>query len=101
MPNPIPQPKEQNPLQELVRNLKIGYITGLNPIARAHTGWGFLPAKNASLNLGKLLMNIPYDPEMRVKPNDPLQQLRKVTAGIGRVERITNTYGKPRVKLAD
>ena len=101
MPNQPPNPKESNILQELVRNLKIGYITGLNPIARAHTGWGFLPAKNASINFSKLIGNVPVDPEMRIGSNDPANQLRRVTAGIGRVERITNTYGKPRVKLAD
>lgn len=101
MPDPKPQPKETNPLKELLQNLKIGYITGQNPIARTMTGWGFLPTKNASLNLGKLLLNMPYDPEMRIRANDPAQQLRKVNAGIGRLERITNVYGKPRVKLAD
>lgn len=97
----MPQQKEKNPLKELLSNLKIGYISGQNPIARTMTGWGYLPTKNASLNFGKLLMNIPYDPEMRIGRNDPAQQLRKVNAGIGRLERITNVYGKPRVKLAD
>lgn len=95
------KPKPTDPVKDLLRNLKIGYITGQNPTARAMTGWGFLPTKNAALNFGKILMNVPYDPELRIRKNDPAQDLRKVNAGIGRLERITNVYGKPRVKLAD
>jgi hypothetical protein len=65
------------------------------------TGWGYLPTKNASLNLGKMLLNVPYDPELRIRKNDPAQEVRKMAASVGRLERITNVYGKPRVKLAD
>lgn len=97
----MPKPKPSNPIKEILQNLKIGYITGQNPIARAMTGWGYLPTKNAALNFGKLMMNVPYDREMLIRKDDPAQQARKATAAIGRLERITNVYGKPRVKLAD
>jgi hypothetical protein len=92
--------REKNVLQRFLDNLKIGYLNGQNSIARAHTTHGFLTAKNASLNFGRL-MGVPYDNELRIRPNDPAQQLRQVTSGIGRIERIHNTYLKPRVKLAD
>jgi hypothetical protein len=46
-------------------------------------------------------MNMPYDPEMRIRPKDPQQQLRANNARIGQIERIHNVYIKPRVKLAD
>lgn len=92
--------REKNVLQRFLDNLKIGYLNGQNPIARAHTAHGFMTAKNASLNFGRL-MGVPYDNELRIRPNDPAQQLRQVTSGIGRVERIHNTYLKPKVKLAD
>lgn len=95
------EPKSNNPIKELLRNLKIGYVSGQNPVGRAMTSWGFLPTKNASLNFGRLLMNVPYDPEMRIRKDDPAQQLRKFNASIGRIERIHNSYIKPRVKLAD
>jgi hypothetical protein len=93
-------PKKKNAFERFLDNLKIGYINGQNPIARAHTQHGFLTSKNASLNIGRL-MGIPYDNELRIRPNDPAAQLRQVTSGIGRIERIHNTYLKPRVKLAD
>jgi hypothetical protein len=94
------QPTIQERVQQLLRDLKIGYINGQNPMGRAQVGHGYFPAKNASLNIGAL-MNMPYDPEMRIRPKDPQQQLRSITSGIGRVERIHNAYIKPRVKLAD
>ena len=95
------QPTIQERVQQLLRDLKIGYINGQNPMGRAQVTHGYFPAKNASLNVGAL-MNMPYDPEMRIKPKtDPQQQLRAITSGIGRVERIHNAYIKPRVKLAD
>jgi hypothetical protein len=98
------KPKEPQNLKdkliELVRNLKIGYMNGQNPMGRAQVTHGYFPAKNAALNMGAL-MNTPYDPEMRIRPKDPQQQLRALTSGIGRIERIHNAYIKPRVKLAD
>lgn len=100
----MPKQKEkslQDNFLKLLKDLKIGYITGQNPSARAMTGWGFLPAKNAALNFGRLIRNVPVDPEMKIRSNDPANLARKGTAAIGRPERITNTYGKPRVKLAD
>lgn len=98
MPNP--NHKQENPLLDLDRNLKIAYVTGQNTIGRTMTRWGFLPSKNAALNYGSLFGN-PYDPAQRIRPGDPAQQLRILTSKIGQIERITNTYGKPRVKLAD
>jgi hypothetical protein len=92
--------REKNVLQRFLDNLKIGYLNGQNSIARAHTQHGFLTAKNASLNFGRL-MGVPYDNELRIRPKDPAAQLRQVTSGVGRIERIHNTYLKPRVKLAD
>ena len=94
------QPTLQERVQQLLRDLKIGYINGQNPMGRAQVTHGYFPAKNASLNIGSL-MNMPYDPEMRIRPKDPQQQLRAMTSGVGRVERIHNAYIKPRVKLAD
>jgi len=90
----------QDKVLKLLRDLKIGYINGQNPMGRAQVTHGYFPSKNASLNVGAL-MNMPYDPEMRIRPKDPQQQLRAITSGIGRVERIHNAYIKPRVKLAD
>jgi hypothetical protein len=46
-------------------------------------------------------MNVPYDPELRIKKGDPATDLRATTSRIGMIERIHNTYLKPRVKLAD
>ena len=98
----MPDTKKEklNPIQELLRNLKIAYVDGKNPIGRAMTGHGFSPSKNAALNIGAM-MRIPYDPETRIRPKDPQQELRGNTLRIGQIERITNTYGKPRLKLAD
>lgn len=90
----------QDKVLKLIRDLKIGYINGQNPMGRAQVTHGYFPAKNASLNMGAL-MNMPYDPEMRIRPKDPQQQLRAMTSGVGRIERIHNAYIKPRVKLAD
>jgi hypothetical protein len=90
----------QDKVLKLIRDLKIGYINGQNPMGRAQVTHGYFPAKNASLNVGAL-MNMPYDPEMRIRPKDPQQQLRAMTSGVGRIERIHNAYIKPRVKLAD
>lgn len=102
----MPNPKKKNPVKEFISNLKIGYISGQNAIGRAHTGYGFLPAKNVALNLGRMINRVPVDPEMMVQTKrngvpDPLVQLRNMTRTIGGVERIHNAYIKPRVKLAD
>jgi hypothetical protein len=93
-------PKKRNALEQLMSQLKIKYLDGKNPLGRAQTGHGFFPTKNAALNFGNLL-KIPYDPEMRIRKNDPANKLREITSGIGRIERIHNTYLQPRVKLAD
>jgi len=93
--------KEKNAFQRFLDNLKIGYINGQNPIARAQTAHGFTPSKNAALNLGKLLINVPYDPETRIKKDSPMMQNRRIVDNIGMIERIHNTYLKPRIKLAD
>jgi len=53
------------------------------------------------LNLGKLLINVPYDPETRIKKDSPMMQNRRIVDNIGMIERIHNTYLKPRIKLAD
>jgi hypothetical protein len=95
------QEQESNPLLELIRKIKIAYAIGKDPVTSAMASRGFTPSKNAALNYGKIIMNMPYDPEMRIRPKDPQQQLRAITSGIGRVERIHNAYIKPRVKLAD
>jgi hypothetical protein len=94
------KPPDKNFIKQVLDNLKIGYTDGKNPIGRAMTGHGFMPSKNAALNFGAL-MNMPYDPEMRIRPKDPQQQLRANNARIGQIERIHNVYIKPRVKLAD
>jgi hypothetical protein len=96
-----PKKQPKNAFQRFMDNLKIGYFTGQNPIARSASSYGFMPTKNAALNLGKLLINIPYDPEMRIKKNDPMAQNRRIVDEIGKIERIHNAYLKPRVKLAD
>ena len=93
-------PKKQNAFEQFMSKLKIKYLDGKNPLGRAQTGHGFFPTKNAALNIGHL-MRIPYDPEMRIRKGDPAHDLRQVTEGIGRIERIHNTYLQPRVKLAD
>lgn len=81
--------------------LKPKYLNGKNPVSRAHTGHGFRPAKNASLNFTTLLGR-PYDARMRIRPSDPQQQLRQFNNNLGLIERIHNTYVPGRgVKLAD
>jgi hypothetical protein len=47
-------------------------------------------------------MNVPYDPELRIRKKDPAAELRANNARIGQIERIHNTYVAGRgVKLAD
>ena len=87
-------------LKELLSVLKIKYLDGKNPLGRAQVTHGFNPAKNAALNVGAL-MKVGYDPEMRIRPKDPQQQLRANNSRIGQIERIHNVYLQPRVKLAD
>ena len=87
-------------LKELLSILKVKYLDGKNPIGRMQTTHGFAPSKNAALNIGKM-MNVPYDPAMRIRPKDPQQVLRANNSRIGQIERIHNTYIQPRVKLAD
>jgi hypothetical protein len=95
------QEQESNPLLELIRRIKIAYAIGKDPVASAMASRGFTPSKNAALNYGKILMNRPYDPEMRIRPKDPQQQLRANNMRIGEIERITNIFGGVRTKLAD
>jgi hypothetical protein len=96
-----PKRPPRSAFQRFMDNLKIGYFSGQNPIARSASSFGFTPTKNAALNLGKLLINVPYDPEMRIKKQDPMAQNRRIVDEIGKIERIHNAYLKPRVKLAD
>lgn len=91
---------KDSPLVELLRNLKIKYLNGQNPMGRAQVSHGFNPSKNAALNLGRM-MGAAYDPEMRIRPKDPQQELRAFNSRLGMTERIHNTYIQPRVKLAD
>lgn len=93
--------KERNTLERLLDNLKIKYLDGKNPMGRAQTTHGFSPTKNASLNLGRLLLRQGYDPELRIRRKDPQQDLRQFNNRLGQIERIHNTYVSPRVKLAD
>jgi hypothetical protein len=95
------QEQESNPLLELIRRIKIAYAIGKDPVASAMASRGFTPSKNAALNYGKIMMNIPYDPEMRIRPKDPQQQLRANNMRIGEIERITNIFSGNRTKLAD
>ena len=95
------QEQESNPLLELIRRIKITYATGKDSVASAMASHGFTPSKNAALNYGKILMYIPYDPEMRIRPKDPQQQLRANNMRIGEIERITNTFSGVRTKLAN
>jgi hypothetical protein len=87
-------------LDHFLKYINPKYISGTNPIARTQTAHGFSPTKNAALNFGKL-MGVPYDPATRVRPGDPLTQLKATTSKIGTTERIYNNYYQPRVKLAD
>jgi hypothetical protein len=93
--------QESNPLLELIRKIKIAYAIGKDPVTSAMASRGFTPSKNAALNYGKLMMNIPYDPEMRIRPKDPQQQLRANNMRIGEIERITNIFGNSKVKMAN
>jgi hypothetical protein len=95
------QEQESNPLLELIRRIKIAYAIGKDPVASAMASRGFTPSKNAALNYGKIMMNMPYDPEMRIRPKDPQQQLRANNMRIGEIERITNIFSGNRTKLAD
>jgi predicted amidophosphoribosyltransferase len=98
---PEPNKKEEsNPLIELIRKIKIAYAIGKDPITSAMASRGFTPSKNAALNYGRL-MNISYDPETRIRPRDPQQQLRANNMRIGETERLTNLYGGSRTKLAN
>ena len=95
------QEEAKSLLDHLKSWMKPKYLDGKNPIGRAHTGHGFRPAKNASLNFTSLLGR-PYDPQMRIRPGDPQQQLRQFSNNLGLIERIHNTYVPGRgVKLAD
>ena len=93
--------QEKNVLERFLDNLKIKYLDGKNPIGRAQSGNGFAPSKNASLNMGRLLLRQPYDPELRIRRKDPQQELRQFNNRLGQIERIHNVYLNPRVKLAD
>jgi predicted amidophosphoribosyltransferase len=96
-----PEKKEEsNPLVELIRKIKIAYAIGKDPVISAMASRGFTPSKNAALNIGKL-MNISYDPALRIRPRDPQQQLRANNMRIGETERLTNLYGGSRTKLAN
>ena len=53
------------------------------------------------MNYGKMMMNVPYDPEMRIRPKDPQQVLRANNMRIGEIERITNIFGNARTKMAN
>ena len=98
---PKPNKKEEsNPLIELIRKIKIAYAIGKDPVTSTMVSRGFSPSKNAALNYGRL-MNISYDPETRIRPRDPQQQLRANNMRIGETERLTNLYGGSRTKLAN
>lgn len=93
--------QDNNPLLELIRKIKIAYAIGKDPVSSAMASRGFTPSKNAALNYGKMMMNVPYDPEMRIRPKDPQQVLRANNMRIGEIERITNIFGNARTKLAN
>jgi len=95
------QEQESNPLLELIRKIKIAYAIGKDPVTSAMASRGFTPSKNAALNYGKMMMNVPYDPEMRIRPKDPQQVLRANNMRIGEIERITNIFGNARTKMAN
>ena len=99
MPKPNER-EESNPLIDLIRKIKIAYAIGKDPVTSAMVSRGFSPSKNAALNYGRL-MNISYDPETRIRPRDPQQQLRANNMRIGETERLTNLFGGVRTKLAD
>lgn len=93
--------QDNNPLLELIRKIKIAYAIGKDPVTSAMASRGFTPSKNAALNYTKLMLNKPYDPEMRIRPRDPQQQLRANNMRIGEIERLTNIFGNVRTKMAD
>lgn len=93
--------QDNNPLLELIRKIKIAYAIGKDPVTSAMASRGFTPSKNAALNYGKMMMNVPYDPEMRIRPKDPQQILRANNMRIGEIERITNIFGNARTKMAN
>lgn len=93
--------QDNNPLLELIRKIKIAYAIGKDPVTSAMASRGFTPSKNAALNYGKMMMNVPYDPEMRIRPKDPQQVLRANNMRIGEIERITNIFGNARTKMAN
>ncbi len=95
------QEQETNPLLELIRKIKIAYAIGKDPVSSAMASRGFTPSKNAALNYGKIMMNMPYDPEMRIRPDDPQQRLRANNMRIGETERLTNIFGNTRMKMAN
>ena len=99
MPKPNER-EESNPLIDLIRKIKIAYAIGKDPVTSAMVNRGFSPSKNAALNYGRL-MNISYDPETRIRPRDPQQQLRANNMRIGETERLTNLFGGSRTKLAN
>lgn len=93
--------QDNNPLLELIRKIKIAYAIGKDPISSAMASRGFTPSKNAALNYTKLMLNKPYDPEMRIRPGNPQQVLRANNMRIGEIERLTNIFGNVRTKMAD
>ena len=92
--------REKNPIEKLFGALKLDYITGKSPINASRLLHGLNPTKNSSLNFGHML-KIPYDPEMRIRKNDPAAALRANNSRIGQIERFVNVYANPRVKFAD
>lgn len=87
-------------IRELLKIIKLDYITGQAPIKSDASRYGFAPTKNAALNFGRL-MSVPYDAEMRIRKGDPQQQLRDTTSKLGLSERVHNVYNAGRVRLAD
>jgi hypothetical protein len=95
-----PKKQPKNAFQRFLDQLKVGYYSGQNAIARTQTTHGFNVSKNAALNWGKVFGK-DYDPRLRIRPKDPMVQQREMIQRIGLSERIYNNYYKPRVKLAD
>jgi len=92
--------QDKHILERLLSQLKVGYYSGQNAIARSQTAHGFNATKNAALNWGRVLGH-DYDPRLRIRPNDPAVQNKQLVQRIGLGERIYNNYYKPRIKLAD
>jgi len=86
---------------ELLKLLKLKYLDGQNTLGRAQVTHGMFPTKNAATNFGALMTNSPVDRDTLIRKNDPANNLRQLTSGVGRLERIHNTYIPSRVKLAD